>query len=89
MLELVEFLVKSLVDQPDRVTVEEVRRGDTVVYRVQPDPADVGKLIGRQGRVANAIRQVVQSAASAHQLRAVVDIGTSSRTGWERRGPRD
>lgn len=74
MKELLEYLARSLVDLPDVVRVTEELRGDTLVYRVKVDPTDVGKVIGRQGRIARSIRHVVSAAAYRQQKHVVVDI---------------
>jgi predicted RNA-binding protein YlqC (UPF0109 family) len=71
---LLEFLAKSLVDQPDAVIVSEEQRGDTLVYHLKVDPSDVGKVIGRQGRIAKSIRHVVSAAAYREHKHVVVDI---------------
>lgn len=72
--ELVEFLAKSLVENAERVTVTENSQGDTVVYKISVDPEDVGKVIGRQGRIAKSIRSVVSAAAYRQNKHVVVDI---------------
>lgn len=72
--ELVEFLAKSLVENAERVTVTETSQGDTVVYKISVDPEDVGKVIGRQGRIAKSIRSVVSAAAYRQNKHVVVDI---------------
>lgn len=72
---VLETLVCALVDNPDQVEVrEEERRHGTVYLRVTVAPGDLGKVIGRHGRIANAIRTVVNAAAAREDLRAVVDI---------------
>jgi predicted RNA-binding protein YlqC (UPF0109 family) len=77
MKEVVEVLVQALVDDPDQVEVIEVsRRGNTVHLQVNVGPGDMGKVIGKQGRIANAIRTVAATAAARHNLRALVDIGS-------------
>ena len=77
MTEVVELLVRSLVDRPEEVHVEERdRRGDTVYIQVTVARGDTGRVIGRQGRIANAIRTVAGAAAARQNLRAVVDIDT-------------
>jgi len=60
---LIEILVKALVDAPDSVVVNEVDEGSMVTYEVTVAPDDVGKIIGKQGRVANALRTVAKAAA--------------------------
>ena len=66
MREVVAYLARALVDQPDRVTVEELRgaRGVTT-YEVRAAPGDVGKLIGRGGRTVKALRRLVKAVAPA------------------------
>lgn len=63
MKNLIEILVKALVDKPDAVVVEERDEGNSVTFEVSVDPEDVGKIIGKQGRVANALRTVAKAAA--------------------------
>lgn len=76
MKELVEFLAKSLVDHPDSVVVTEEQRGDTMVYHLSVAPSDVGKVIGRQGRIAKSIRNVLSAAAYKQKSHAVLEIGS-------------
>lgn len=64
MRELVEFLAKSVVTYPDRVRVDEVNKGRTILYEVRVAEEDMGKVIGRHGRVIQAIRTVVKAAAT-------------------------
>lgn len=63
MKELVEFLARSLVDHPDQVQVERREDDEGVVFEVHVAPSDMGQLIGKQGRVAKAVRAVVKAAA--------------------------
>ena len=74
MRELVEFIARALVADPDAVRVDEVEEnGETVlVVRVAPD--DLGRVIGRNGRVANAIRTVAKAAATREDRRVLVEI---------------
>lgn len=74
MKELVEFLAKSLVEHPDAVVVTESQRGDTLVYQLTVAPSDMGKVIGRQGRIAKSIRSIVSAAAYLQNKHVVVDI---------------
>jgi len=69
-----EFVVSYLVDNSDDVRVEEEDRGDTIVYDLFVHPDDVGKVIGRGGRTARAIRTVVKAAATREDRNAVVEI---------------
>jgi predicted RNA-binding protein YlqC (UPF0109 family) len=74
MRELVEYLTQSLVSEPDAVSVEEVESGRVVVYEVTVAEDDVGKIIGRQGKVIRAIRTVVKAAATRAGTRVDVDV---------------
>ncbi|MBD0348451.1 MAG: KH domain-containing protein [Actinomycetota bacterium] len=76
MAELLEYLVRQLVDAPDAVRVEPVERDDALVYQLYVAPDDVGKVIGRQGRIARALRTVVRagSGASGDRRRVVLEI---------------
>ncbi|HVR42673.1 MAG TPA: KH domain-containing protein [Thermoanaerobaculia bacterium] len=73
MRELVEFLARSLVEEPDQVRVTEVRRDHATVLELRVSPADLGKVIGRQGRTARAIRNLVAAAARGRR-RYILDI---------------
>ena len=72
--ELVEFMVKSLVDYPDEVCVNVVEGEKSVVLELHVAKDDVGKVIGKQGRIAKAIRQVVKAAAAKEDKKVIVDI---------------
>jgi len=74
MKEFLEFMARHLVDQPDRVHVEMEEREARVVYRLTVDPADVGKVIGKQGRTAQALRTLVIAAAARAGKRAMLEI---------------
>jgi len=74
MRELVEYLAQSLVSDPEAVNVEEVESGRVVVYEVSVGEEDVGKIIGRQGKVIRAIRSVVKAAATRAGTRVDVDV---------------
>ena len=74
MRELVEYLTQSLVSDPDAVSVEEVESGRVVVYEVTVAEDDVGKIIGRQGKVIRAIRTVVKAASTRAGTRVDVDV---------------
>lgn len=74
MKELVETLVKALVRNPDAVTVDIVRKGNLEIYRVHVAPEDMGKVIGRKGRIANAVRTVVKAGALRENRKVAVDI---------------
>ncbi|MBQ8246768.1 MAG: KH domain-containing protein [Lachnospiraceae bacterium] len=74
MKELVEVIAKALVDNPDEVTVEEKTEGKNVKLELHVAPSDMGKVIGKQGRIAKAIRCVVKAASTKDDLRVDVDI---------------
>ncbi|WP_130837938.1 KH domain-containing protein [Lachnoclostridium sp. Marseille-P6806] len=74
MKELVEVIAKSLVDHPDEVVVTETRDGKNVKVQLHVAPSDMGKVIGRQGRIARAIRSVVKAASTRDNTRVDVDI---------------
>jgi uncharacterized protein len=72
--ELLEFLARSLVDNPDEVRVEETETDDMVVLRLSVAKDDVGKVIGKQGRIARALRTVVKASAVKDGKQATVEI---------------
>ena len=74
MKELVEVIAKALVDNPDEVVVTEKKEGRNIKVELHVAPADMGKVIGKQGRIAKAIRCVVKAASSRDDLRVDVDI---------------
>ena len=74
MKELVEVIAKSLVDDPDSVVVTEREEKKTTILEVRVADSDMGKVIGKQGRIAKAIRAVVKAAASKEDKKVVVDI---------------
>ncbi len=74
MKELVEVIAKSLVDHPDEVVVTEKESGKMSVIELKVAQSDMGKVIGKQGRIAKAIRSVVKAAASKNEEKVVVDI---------------
>lgn len=74
MKELLEFIAKSMVSDPDAVTVEEKATENAVVLSLHVASGDMGKVIGRQGRIAKAIRTVVKAAASNENKKVTVDI---------------
>lgn len=71
---LVRYIITSLVDNGEAVQVEAKREGDTVTYEVTVDPEDVGKVIGRQGRVIKAIRTLVRAAGSIDGTHVEVEV---------------
>ena len=74
MKELVEVIAKALVDNPDEVTVEEKTEGKNIKLELHVAPSDMGKVIGKQGRIAKAIRCVVKAASTKEDVRVDVDI---------------
>ena len=74
MKELVEVIAKALVDNPEEVSVNEKKEGRTTVLELNVADGDMGKVIGKQGRIARAIRSVVKAAAAKEDKRVVVDI---------------
>ena len=74
MLALVEHLAKSLVDQPEAVKVTQVEDGKEITIHLTVAPEDMGKEIGKQGRIARAIRTVVKAAAVKENKKVTVEI---------------
>lgn len=74
MKELVEVIAKALVDNPDEVVVTESEKEDEVVVELKVAASDMGKVIGKQGRIAKAIRSVVKAASSKMDKKVVVEI---------------
>ncbi len=74
MEKLVDYIVRQLVNQKDQVNVTRVEREDAVVIEVRVAQEDMGKIIGKQGKIARAIRTVVKAASSKEEKRVIVDI---------------
>ncbi len=75
MKELVEYLAKALVENPDQVVVTQREEEDTIVIELRVAPEDMGKVIGKQGRIAKSIRALVKAAAlQSEKKKIVVDI---------------
>jgi predicted RNA-binding protein YlqC (UPF0109 family) len=74
MRELVEFLARALVEDPDSVQVEEVEEDGDLVLEISVGGDDLGRLIGKGGRVANAIRTVVKAASTRAERRVLVEF---------------
>ena len=74
MKELVEVIAKALVDDPESVTVNERTEKKTTIREVRVADSDMGKVIGKQGRIAKAIRSVVKAAAAKEDKKVIVDI---------------
>ena len=74
MKELVEVIATALVDNPEEVVVTESEKEDEIVIELKVAASDVGKVIGKQGRIAKAIRSVVKAASSKTEKKVVVEI---------------
>lgn len=74
MKELVEFMAKSLVDNPDSVAVNEVDGEQSIILELTVAPEDMGKIIGKQGRIAKAIRTVIKAVAVKQNKRVILEI---------------
>ncbi len=74
MKELVEVMAKALVDHPEEVVVTERSEDGQIVVELRVAPSDMGKVIGKQGRIAKAIRSVVKAASTRNDEKVVVDI---------------
>ena len=74
MKELVEFIAKSLVDNPDAVSVNEMIGEQSIVLELKVAQEDMGKIIGKQGRIAKAIRTVIKAVAVKQNKRVIVEI---------------
>ena len=74
MAELLEYLARQLVDEPDAVRVETAEEDGTVVLRLHVAQDDIGKVIGRQGRLARALRGIVRAGASRPHQRVLLEI---------------
>ena len=74
MKELVEVIAKALVDNPDEVVVTETVKDKATIIELNVAKSDIGKVIGRQGRIAKSIRSVVKAAATKEDKKVIVDI---------------
>jgi predicted RNA-binding protein YlqC (UPF0109 family) len=74
MKDLIEYIAKSLVDDPSRVDVTEIERGHSVILKLEVAQEDKGRVIGRHGRVANAMRGLLRVMASREGKRVSLDI---------------
>jgi|UniRef100_A0A7C4UFB6 predicted RNA-binding protein YlqC (UPF0109 family) len=74
MKELIEFIAKSLVDHPEKVVVKEIVGERTTVYELKVGEGDIGKIIGKEGKTAKAIRTIVTAASMKTGKRAVLEI---------------
>jgi uncharacterized protein len=76
MKQLVELIIKSLVDHPESVQISETTGESVVILEIRVAPEDIGKVIGKEGRIANAIRTVVKAAAARTDKKVTVEILT-------------
>lgn len=74
MKELIEYIARSLVDNPDEVSITQVDGEKSIILELRVAPEDMGKVIGKQGRIAKAIRTVIKAAAAKEGKRVVVEI---------------
>lgn len=74
MKELLEYLARALVDKPDAVNVTVIEGEQSLILQLHVDPDDIGKVIGKQGRIAKALRTVVKASAVKEGKRAIVEI---------------
>jgi hypothetical protein len=74
MKEFVEFIARHLVDNPEAIVLERTEKDDKIVFRLSVAEADVGKVIGRQGRTAQAIRVLLAAVAAREGKRALLEI---------------
>jgi uncharacterized protein len=74
MRDLLEYLAKSLVDNPDEVIVSQIEGERSVILELRVSPEDMGKVIGKQGRIAQALRTVVKAAALRDGKRIMIEI---------------
>jgi uncharacterized protein len=72
--DLVLYLARALVEHPDQVSVEEIQEPDAVVYELKVAESDLGRVIGRQGRTAKALRTVLSAASAKMRRRAILEI---------------
>ncbi|MBK5092885.1 MAG: KH domain-containing protein [Actinobacteria bacterium] len=74
MKELLEYLAKALVDNPDDVEIEAIEGERSVILQLKVNPDDIGKVIGKQGRIAQALRTIVKASATKQGKNAIVEI---------------
>jgi predicted RNA-binding protein YlqC (UPF0109 family) len=74
MKELIEYMAKALVDDPDQVQVEEIEGTSATIYELRVGAEDMGRVIGKQGRVANAMRTLLRAAAARQGRRVTLEI---------------
>ncbi len=74
MKALIEYVAKSLVDEPDQVSIREVQGNQSTIFELKVAPEDMGKVIGKQGRVAKAMRTLLKVSAARQGKRAILEI---------------
>jgi predicted RNA-binding protein YlqC (UPF0109 family) len=74
MKELIQYIVKALVDNPDKVEVKEIAGEKSIIYELRVGEGDLGKVIGKEGRTAKAIRTIITAAAMKQGKRTVLEI---------------
>ena len=74
MKELIQYIVKALVDNPDKVAVTEIAGERSIIYELRVGEGDLGKVIGKEGRTAKAIRTIITAAAKKQGKRTVLEI---------------
>jgi predicted RNA-binding protein YlqC (UPF0109 family) len=74
MKDLIEYIVKALVDNPDKVTVKEIAGEKSIIFELRVGEGDLGKVIGKEGRTAKAIRTIITAAAMKQGKRTVLEI---------------
>lgn len=74
MKEFIEYIAKHLVDQPEEVSLEMEEKDDKLIFKLKVSEKDVGKIIGREGKTASAIRTLLRAVAAKEGKRAVLDI---------------
>ncbi len=74
MKELIQYIVKALVDNPDKVVVQEIAGEKSIIYELRVGEGDLGKVIGKEGRTAKAIRTIITAAAMKQGKRTVLEI---------------
>jgi predicted RNA-binding protein YlqC (UPF0109 family) len=74
MKQLIEYIAKALVDHPDQVHVEEITGARSTIYELSVAPSDMGRVIGKRGRVANAMRSLLRVASARSGKRAILEI---------------
>lgn len=72
--DLIEYLVKALVDEPEQVDIKEVEDAEATTYEIRVDSTDLGKVIGKQGKIVNAVRTVVKAAAMREKKRVYIKV---------------